>query len=60
MVGHINKMITVQTSLDKNKDLISKVTKAERADGMSQVIEALLNKCNVLNPTPEPKKKKRK
>jgi hypothetical protein len=42
----------VQADLGKKRDPISKITTADRAGGMAQVVEHLPSKCNALNSTP--------
>jgi hypothetical protein len=44
--------IAVQASLVMKQDPISKITKAERAGGVTQVVEHLLSKCDALSSNP--------
>jgi hypothetical protein len=39
-----NSRITVQASLGKNQDLITKITRGKRAGSVAQAVELLLNK----------------
>jgi hypothetical protein len=52
----------VQDGLSKKQDPITKITRAERAGGMTEVEDGLLLKCKALssNPSTTTTKKKRK
>jgi hypothetical protein len=45
-VGSINRKITVQASLDKSQN---QITRAKRVGGMDQVVEPLSSNCEALS-----------
>jgi hypothetical protein len=59
MWGSTNR-IMVQTSQGRNRDLISKITNAERSGGVVRVVECMPSNCEILISTSSKKRKKEK
>jgi hypothetical protein len=51
-----NRRITIQASLGKKQDPISKLTRAERTEDVTQVVEYLPTKRKALSSNPVPPK----